>query len=197
MAEYQLLKDYAELGTRGTTALEVEKGQASSAREGPGKELNQDGEDKAMTTECGEVHRHNIEFDDMTITAEDLGAVVTRGQRRNERRSRRSLKVSDAGTGPGSRITLDEQEGDEGIQGLLRSSKNGKGKNIDPNNEELLRVLEVKGTESTNDVSINPEIRQDQKDGLDNLITNSADIFTDKPGHTDLIEHKIVLIDST
>ncbi|KAK4304433.1 hypothetical protein Pmani_023605 [Petrolisthes manimaculis] len=133
----------------------------------------------------------------MTITAEDLGAVVTRGQRRNERRSRRSLKVSDAGTGPGSRITLDEQEGDEGIQGLLRSSKNGKGKNIDPNNEELLRVLEVKGTESTNDVSINPEIRQDQKDGLDNLITNSADIFTDKPGHTDLIEHKIVLIDST
>ncbi|KAK4327169.1 hypothetical protein Pmani_002339 [Petrolisthes manimaculis] len=81
-----------------------------------------------MTTECGEVHRHNVEFDDMTITAEDLGAVVTRGQRRNERRSRRSLKVSDAGTGPGSRITLDEHEGDEGIQGLLRSSKNGKGK---------------------------------------------------------------------
>ncbi|KAK3893338.1 hypothetical protein Pcinc_002892 [Petrolisthes cinctipes] len=70
------------------------------ARKGSGKELNQDGEDEAMTTECGEVNRHNGEFDDMTITTEDLGAVVTRGQRRNERRSRISLKVSDAGTGP-------------------------------------------------------------------------------------------------
>ncbi|KAK3881604.1 hypothetical protein Pcinc_011463 [Petrolisthes cinctipes] len=115
-------------GTRGTTALEVEKGHASSAREGPGKELNQDCEDEAMTTECGEVNRHNGEFDDMTITAEELGAVVTRGQRRDERRSRRSLKVSEAGTGPGSRITLEEQEGDERIQGLLSSNTNGKGK---------------------------------------------------------------------
>ncbi|KAK3871496.1 hypothetical protein Pcinc_023361 [Petrolisthes cinctipes] len=73
---------------------------ADKTRKGSGKELNQDGEDEAMTTESGEVNRHNGEFDDMTITTEDLGAVVTRGQRRNERRSRRSLKVSVAGTGP-------------------------------------------------------------------------------------------------
>lgn len=96
-------------GTRGTIASEAEKEQGSSTREDTGRESNQDCESETTTTPERKENSCHVEFEDMTITAEDFGAVETRGQRRKERHTRGSLKVSDAGTGPGTHVTLEEQ----------------------------------------------------------------------------------------
>lgn len=133
-------------GTRGTTASEVEKEQGSSTREDTERESNQDCENETTTTPERRENSRIGEFEDMTITAEDFGAVETRGQRRKERHARGSLKVSDAGTGPGTHVTLEEQEADEGIKGLLRSNEQGKCKSKLVNYDGLwYRLYERKG----------------------------------------------------
>ena len=67
-------------------------------------------------------------------------------------------------------------------------------KDCDP--DELIHVPEIQGSESYLDVSINPNLSEEQKKDILSLICEYKDIFTDKPGCTDLIEHVITLQES-
>ena len=57
----------------------------------------------------------------------------------------------------------------------------------------LVYVLEEKGIESFEDVSINPELPTEQKLELKKLMKKHAVIFTDKQGLTSLVRHAIQL----
>lgn len=46
-------------------------------------------------------------------------------------------------------------------------------------------------TESVKDIAINPELSPDQRKEIDSILMEYADIFTDLPGRTNLVEHHI------
>ena len=58
--------------------------------------------------------------------------------------------------------------------------------------ENLLELGSLSGTETYQDVQVNPELTQEQKGDGKALLKEFADIFTDRPGTTRLIEHSIV-----
>lgn len=58
-----------------------------------------------------------------------------------------------------------------------------------------MSVPEVAGTESIGDVSINPDLSNDKREDILELVSTFSDIFTDKPGRTSLIKHNITLRD--
>ena len=63
--------------------------------------------------------------------------------------------------------------------------------------ESLIDGPRLEGSETYRDVKINPALSADKKAQVLELLEEFKDIFTDKPGCTNLIEHKIELTDST
>ena len=59
--------------------------------------------------------------------------------------------------------------------------------------ESLLDFVGMQGGETWRDVQINEELPQEQKEQVYALVQEFSDIFTDRPGTTDLTEHKIEL----
>jgi len=49
---------------------------------------------------------------------------------------------------------------------------------------------------STDEVNICPDLSQEQQHQLTQLLNSYSDIFSNSPGRTDIIEHKILLTDS-
>ena len=58
--------------------------------------------------------------------------------------------------------------------------------------ESLLELGITQGKETYKDVAVNPELSPEQKEQVWNLLREFSDIFTDQPGTTHLVEHKIV-----
>ena len=59
--------------------------------------------------------------------------------------------------------------------------------------EELLVLADVKGLESYKDVQICEQLTPEQKEQVENLLKEYSDIFTERPGCTNLTEHKMEL----
>lgn len=62
--------------------------------------------------------------------------------------------------------------------------------------EQLLQLHEGKGGENYLQVSINSGLSTSQQTELRDLVFGNMEIFTDKPGKTNLVEHSIVLTDN-
>ena len=56
-----------------------------------------------------------------------------------------------------------------------------------------IELPSLKQTESVADVRVNPELTENQKDEVENLLSIFSDIFTDIPSQTNCIEHEIEL----
>ena len=65
----------------------------------------------------------------------------------------------------------------------------------DEEHPDILGVSTTKTKETYKDVNINPDLSQQQKKDITSLVKEFSEIFSSKPGVTNLMEHKITLTD--
>ena len=74
-------------------------------------------------------------------------------------------------------------------------SEEGEGGMIDE--DQLLDVGQVQSAETYRDVKVSEELSKKQKSEVCKLLYQYRDVFTERPGATSLVEHKIEMIEDS
>jgi hypothetical protein len=92
------------------------------------------------------------------------------------------------------RPALDEDQQQEDVAGIAIIEAEDSEDPLVVDDENLLEVVNIKGTETYHDVQISPDLTDEQKRQVRSLFEEYQDIFTQAPGTTHLEEHMVEFI---